>query len=245
MSLRSWVRRISFQHIGFKWAIQDSNLGPLPYQAAVRGGRKRLDRPCSCGILRDDGQCRSGGFGRDPIGFGQQIELAAQTRSCCIQHSAARRYRERMAYSAKAAERRRCRAICRDGTPCRGWAIWGHPEGLCSTHAGRTRGRRERRWRPPAHARYEKCRCEAYAWPHRPGGGFCRWPDPPLGKSPTRPGTHSWPRLRSAGALAPSDVAVLRFGANAQTRRSSYALDAPPERTILEEIAHFLRQGTD
>jgi hypothetical protein len=25
-----------------------------------------------------------------------------------------------------------------------------------------------------------KCRCEAYPWPHRPGGGFCRHPDPPL-----------------------------------------------------------------
>jgi hypothetical protein len=24
-----------------------------------------------------------------------------------------------------------------------------------------------------------KCRCEAYPWPHRPGGGFCRHPDPP------------------------------------------------------------------
>jgi hypothetical protein len=25
-----------------------------------------------------------------------------------------------------------------------------------------------------------KCRCEAYPWPHRPGGGLCRYPDPPL-----------------------------------------------------------------
>ncbi len=28
--------------------------------------------------------------------------------------------------------------------------------------------------------RRRKCRCEAYPWPHRPGGGFCRCPDPPL-----------------------------------------------------------------
>ena len=27
--------------------------------------------------------------------------------------------------------------------------------------------------------RRAKCRCEAYPWPHRPGGGFCRHPDPP------------------------------------------------------------------
>lgn len=24
------------------------------------------------------------------------------------------------------------------------------------------------------------CRCSAYPWPHRPGGGFCCYPDPPL-----------------------------------------------------------------
>ena len=24
-----------------------------------------------------------------------------------------------------------------------------------------------------------RCRCDAYRFPHRPGGGLCRWPDPP------------------------------------------------------------------
>ena len=28
--------------------------------------------------------------------------------------------------------------------------------------------------------RRPKCRCEAYPWPHRPCGGFCRYPDPPI-----------------------------------------------------------------
>ncbi|HEY7087918.1 MAG TPA: hypothetical protein VH518_07490 [Tepidisphaeraceae bacterium] len=28
--------------------------------------------------------------------------------------------------------------------------------------------------------RRPKCKCPAYPWPHRPGGGLCRWPDPPL-----------------------------------------------------------------
>jgi hypothetical protein len=32
-----------------------------------------------------------------------------------------------------------------------------------------------------------KCGCEAYPWPHRPGGGFCRWPDPPLQKYVRKP----------------------------------------------------------
>src|SRR5450432_2800742 len=27
--------------------------------------------------------------------------------------------------------------------------------------------------------RRPKCRCEAYRFPHRPGGGLCRFPDPP------------------------------------------------------------------
>jgi len=34
---------------------------------------------------------------------------------------------------------------------------------------------------PPALAKRRlKCRCAAYPWPHRPGGGLCRYPDPPL-----------------------------------------------------------------
>lgn len=28
--------------------------------------------------------------------------------------------------------------------------------------------------------RRPKCRCQAYPWPHRRGGGLCRAPDPPL-----------------------------------------------------------------
>src|SRR5687768_11792407 len=27
--------------------------------------------------------------------------------------------------------------------------------------------------------RRRNCRCEAYKFPHRPGGGLCRWPEPP------------------------------------------------------------------
>jgi hypothetical protein len=28
--------------------------------------------------------------------------------------------------------------------------------------------------------RRPKCRCKAYPWPHRPAGGLCRYPDPPV-----------------------------------------------------------------
>ena len=111
-----------------------------------------------------------------------------------------------MAYSPAAEALRRCQAITRaTGEQCRAWAIWGHPDQLCSTHAGRTRYSWERyservkaqceALRFPAsisdaqlmrwlggnvqHAAYPPCRCSAYPWPHRPGGGACQWPDVP------------------------------------------------------------------
>jgi hypothetical protein len=95
-----------------------------------------------------------------------------------------------MPYSAKARELRRCRKIKADGERCRAWAIWNHPEGYCATHAGVTGGKRPYRslaggfrrtpWQTGIvlqRARYPPCTCGAYAWPHRPGGGWCRWPD--------------------------------------------------------------------
>jgi hypothetical protein len=48
--------------------------------------------------------------------------------------------------------------------------------------------------------RRPKCRCEAYPWPHRPGGGFCRWPEPPAQKWQRKPGGRPY-RYRYAGIL--------------------------------------------
>ncbi len=45
---------------------------------------------------------------------------------------------------------------------------------------------------------YEPCRCEAYAWPHRPGGGLCCWPDPPQWICTLPAGTHSLGYTRSS-----------------------------------------------
>src|SRR5436190_14942490 len=89
-----------------------------------------------------------------------------------------------MPYSMKARALRRCRGTRADGEPCQAWAIWGHPDGLCAAHAGVTGRPRGRAWLGPPlnilhHARYPLCRCEAYSFPHRPGGGYCLWPDPP------------------------------------------------------------------
>jgi hypothetical protein len=33
------------------------------------------------------------------------------------------------------------------------------------------------------------CRCQAYPWPHRPTGGRCRYPDPPLEPWVRKPGS--------------------------------------------------------
>ena len=94
---------------------------------------------------------------------------------------------------------RHCTATRADGSPCRAWALWDHPGQVCATHGGRhhagprTPADRSRpRTKPPA------CNCPAYGWPHRPAGGLCRWPLPPVARSATRPGTHrsKWDRPR-------------------------------------------------
>ena len=43
-----------------------------------------------------------------------------------------------------------------------------------------------------------RCRCEAYPWPHRPAGGLCRWPDPPVERWQRKPGSRPY-RNRYAG----------------------------------------------
>ena len=92
-----------------------------------------------------------------------------------------------MPYSEKARELRRCRHACGgDGRPCRAWAVWGDPHQRCRAHGGRhPSGEPSERTRPVL------CRCAAYAWPHRPGGGLCRWPDPPLYRRTTPAGINS------------------------------------------------------
>lgn len=45
------------------------------------------------------------------------------------------------------------------------------PEGHLERRKAMQKARQKRR---------PKCRCAAYPWPHRPKGGLCRCPDPPL-----------------------------------------------------------------
>ncbi len=107
------------------------------------------------------------------------------------------RYNNAMAYSERAKAMRRCMGIRKDGEKCRAWACWDGKQGqLCSAHSGRThRGPqatlRELQARPVYRAPVPACRCLAYNWPHRPGGGLCRWPELPLGRSSTPSGKRS------------------------------------------------------
>lgn len=55
----------------------------------------------------------------------------------------------------------------------------------------RCRERRERRVANGTAAKPRPtCRCPAYPWPHRVGGGKCRFPDPPLTTWEGKPGRH-------------------------------------------------------
>ena len=102
-----------------------------------------------------------------------------------------------MAYSAKAREQRRCRQTTKTGAPCQQYALWGR--NVCVSHSERQHKGPMSTWvdRLAApewntHARYTPCKCVAYAWPHRPAGGLCRWPDPPLFRSLIESGRRSF-----------------------------------------------------
>lgn len=92
-------------------------------------------------------------------------------------------YRGDMAYSEIAIELRRCLE-----PECNNWALWAAPDQRCRWHttwayaAGKL----------PA----PTCRCDAYQWPHRPGGGLCRWPDVPEGKCSIPAGTRKTGKRR-------------------------------------------------
>lgn len=92
-------------------------------------------------------------------------------------------------YNAEARARRQCKALRKNGERCQAWALWVSGDAqLCSRHAGPDVKR-------AAVARFVVCRCKAYQWPHRPGGGLCRWPLAPLVRFTIPAGTHSFPRL--------------------------------------------------
>jgi hypothetical protein len=102
-----------------------------------------------------------------------------------------------MAYSEKAIQMRRCTARTKAGEQCKAWAIWGDPRRLCASHAGikkKPYGTSPHRYRNRKSK--ARCVCRAYSFPHRPGGGLCRYPDEPIYICRTPAGTHAYPRIR-------------------------------------------------
>lgn len=108
-----------------------------------------------------------------------------------------------MAYSDKAKSLRRCEAISRStGERCQNYSRL--DSNFCVVHLYPKRkrvviGRDEPvlsfiKRKGKAHhvrQRHNVCRCRAYNFPHRAGGGLCRWPDPPLKRLTTPQGAKS------------------------------------------------------
>lgn len=98
-----------------------------------------------------------------------------------------------MAYSERAKELRRCKATRKDGQPCRAYALWGGDK--CAGHTYKKHGKGNPKYRYEGmRTKAAACTCIAYAWPHRPGGGLCNWPDPPYYRSTIKASTHSYLR---------------------------------------------------
>ena len=132
-----------------------------------------------------------------------------------------------MAYLPPAYAFRRCTAIKADGTRCCAWACWDDPLQRCVCHAGRHRRGKYGGPRKSTRTRYRPCKCAAYAWPHRPGSGLCRWPLEPLERLETLAGTHRWPRIRNPFAKMLADH-LLRIEWQEKLRKARAARRGPP-----------------
>ena len=101
-----------------------------------------------------------------------------------------------MAYSKKARDLRRCQYHYEDGSQCKAYAMWDSSQRYCVAHE--RLGQPRKQWDRSSPRDYKTivtCDCPAYNWPHRPGGGYCQWPDLPeyvctipAGESPWRSG---------------------------------------------------------
>lgn len=84
------------------------------------------------------------------------------------------------------------------------------------------------------------CACAAYAWPHRPGGGLCRWPNPPKRTCLTPAGTN---RRGTARARKGRNWMFTRYGLNPVADRDEFARLYPVLRDyIVTDLADARRQ---
>lgn len=154
-------------------------------QTLSRQFRPRSGPAAFCGLFRQKG----GGVAylSRHSKSSQKFTRQGRPMSAFMLHSVPLETLTVMAYSEAARELRRCKGTRKDGEPCRLFAAWGDPAGLCGPHGGRKRGGAP------------LCECIAYQWPHRPGGGLCCWPDPPRFRSLIPVGTHTLGRLKHGG----------------------------------------------
>jgi hypothetical protein len=90
-------------------------------------------------------------------------------------------------------ELRQCVATTKRGKRCRCFALWdAEGQQLCVNHY---RGPKIERSRP-GKRNGPTCDCPAYSFPHRPGTGYCRWPDEPVRRHDLQAGTHRPGKLR-------------------------------------------------
>src|SRR5262245_48489888 len=79
-----------------------------------------------------------------------------------------------------------------------------------------------------------KCRCEAYKFPHRPGGGLCRYPDPPAVR---------WQDAEAAAIAARVAKFKARHGEpNSDQLFDLFALTTKPYRAYRKRYAGLRRQ---
>ena len=172
---------------------------------------RRANSPCDCrdGLNLDQG--RRNAIAGPTRNYGRATDarrsnpheacLAEDTRirptgNCSTKRARKRAQRSNMAYNQAAIAARRCTATKADGTPCRAWALWDDPLQRCVNHAGRHRRGKYGGLTRSTRTHYKPCLCAAYAWPHRPGSGLCRWPLPLDEYHPTPACTHSPNRVR-------------------------------------------------
>jgi hypothetical protein len=79
-----------------------------------------------------------------------------------------------------------------------------------------------------------KCRCDAYRWPHRPGGGLCRYPDPPEAR---------WQDAQAAEIAARVAQFRQRWGEpTAEQLSDLIAMTTKPHRPYWKRYTGLLRQ---
>jgi hypothetical protein len=92
----------------------------------------------------------------------------------------------------------------------------------------------ERAKRKARDKKRRKCRCEAYPWPHRPGGGLCHYPGPPVAR---------WRDTQAAAIAKRVDLFSECCGKpTPQQMVNLTALETKPHRPYLQRYAGIRRQ---